>query len=57
MTFKRTTMLPPLLAMIDQINNLALGIVQNQQTLTFQAEVLSGDQLTITASTDPTYFF
>ncbi len=40
---------------LNDINRLAMEIVQPFETLTFQAEVLSGDLLTITASTDVSY--
>lgn len=40
---------------LNDINKLAMEIVQPFETLTFQAEVLSGDLLTITASTDVSY--
>lgn len=41
---------------LAKINQLALDIVVPYQTLSFQAEVLSGELLIITASTDTSYW-
>ncbi|MDO4230164.1 MAG: hypothetical protein Q4C98_10140 [Capnocytophaga sp.] len=42
-------------AVVNEINSKCIEIVGDFQTLTFQAEVLSGDKLIITATTDVSY--